>query len=69
MKFCVGDYVLDSAEASEIRNKIAVYQQLTRCKESIHPIIVTTYGLSHNKHSHSMQKVITMDDLFAGLAK
>ncbi len=65
MKFCVGDYLLDSAEATKIRNKIAIYQQLTRCKEAIHPIIVTTYGLSPNKHSHSIHKVITMDDLFA----
>ena len=64
MKFCVGDYIIDNTEANNIRNKIAVYQQLTRSKEAIHPTIVTTYGLVANKYSHSIQKVITMDDLF-----
>ncbi len=64
MKFCVGEYVLDNIEASKIRNKIAIYQQLTHCKEVIHPTIVTTYGLAANKHSFFIQRVITMDDLF-----
>lgn len=65
MKFCIGEYVLDNAELARIRNKIAVYQQLTRCKETIHPTIVTTYGLADNMYSRAIQRVITMDDLFA----
>lgn len=65
MKFCVGEYVLDHTEATRIRNKVAIYQQLTRCKETIHPTMVTTYGLVENKYSQSIQRVITMDDLFA----
>lgn len=47
-----------------IRNKIAVYQNLTRCKEAIHPVLITTYGVVANKYSHSVQRVITMNDLF-----
>ncbi len=64
MKFCVGEYVLDNDEAKSIRNKAAIYQQLTHCKEAIHPTIVTTYGLAANKYSSSIQRVVTMDDLF-----
>ena len=65
MKFCVGEYVLGNTELTKIRNKVAVYQQLTHCKETIHPTIVTTYGLMANKYSNAIQRVITMDDLFA----
>ena len=64
MKFCVGDYLLDKADDANLRNKIATYQRLTRCKESIHPVLVTTYGLTANKYSHIIQQTITMDDLF-----
>lgn len=56
--------MIDSKEDANIRNKIAVYQNLTRCKEAIHPVLITTYGVVANKYSHSVQRVITMNDLF-----
>ncbi len=65
MKFCIGDYLLDKVDDASLRNKISAYQRLTRCKEAIHPILVTTYGLIPNKYSHNIQKTVTMDDLFA----
>ena len=64
MKFSIGEYLIDKADDASIRNKIATYQRLTRCKESIHPILVTTYGLTANKYSGLIQKTVTMDDLF-----
>lgn len=67
MKFSISDYVIDKADEASLRNKVATYQRLTHCKESIHPVLVTTYGLTPNKYSHSIQKVVTMDDLFAEL--
>ena len=35
-----------------------------RGRRAIHPVIVTTYGLTRNEYSSKIQKVITMDDLF-----
>ena len=64
MKFSMSDYLIDKSDDANIRNKIAAYKQLTRCKEAIHPVLVTTYGLTANKYSHIIQKVITLDDLF-----
>ena len=64
IKFSISDYMIDSKEDASIRNKIAVYQNLTRCKEAIHPVLITTYGVVANKYSHSVQRVITMNDLF-----
>ena len=66
MKFSIGEYLIDKADDTSIRNKIATYQRLTRCKESIHPILVTTYGLTANKYSNLIQKTVTMEDLFEG---
>lgn len=64
MKFSIADYVLDKAEESNIRNKIASYQRNTGCRETISPVLVTTFGLQQNTHSNIIQKTITMDDLF-----
>lgn len=64
MKFCIADYIIDKNEDAKIRNKIATYQRLTKCRESIFPILITTYGLENNKYRDLVQKVITMDDLF-----
>ncbi len=64
MKFCIADHVIDKAEEANIRNKISVYQRTTGCKETIFPVLVTTYGLLRNMHSNIIQHTITMDDLF-----
>ena len=64
MKFSIGEYLIDKSDDASIRNKIATYQRLTHCKDSIHPILVTTYGLIANKYSSLIQKLVTMDDLF-----
>ena len=64
MKFCVGDYAFDKSEEAALRNKIATYQRITGCKESMHPTLITTYGLQQNLHSSIIQTTITADDLF-----
>lgn len=65
MKFSKSEYVIDKEDDENIRNKQAVFEQLTKCRETIHPTLITTYGLSANKYSHNIQKTITLDDLFA----
>ena len=64
MKFSISEYMIDKSDDANIRNKIATYQRLTQCKDSIHPILVTTYGLVDNKYSPFIQKTVIMDDLF-----
>ena len=32
MKFCIAEYLIDKSDDASIRNKIATYQRLTRCK-------------------------------------
>ncbi|MGN1213885.1 MAG: ATP-binding protein [Bacteroidaceae bacterium] len=64
MKFYISDYVIDKDEEAKIRNRIATFQRVTKCKETIHPILITTFGLIENKYSNLIQNVITLDDLF-----
>lgn len=65
MKFSIADYVLTKNEEADIRHKIATFQRITACKETILPTLITTYGLQQNLHSSLIQATITMDDLFA----
>ncbi|MCQ2973322.1 MAG: ATP-binding protein [Bacteroidales bacterium] len=64
MKFSISDYAFDKDEENKLRNRIATFQNITKCKEPIMPILVTTYGLTQNIYSNLIQKTITMDDLF-----
>lgn len=64
MKFSIADYAFDSKEEAGLRNRIAVFQQITKCNEAILPVLVTTFGLLPNMHSDMIQQVITMEDLF-----
>lgn len=64
MKFSIGDYSFSNVEESALRNRIATFMRITKCSESIMPILVTTYGLTPNIHSSLIQQTVTMDDLF-----
>ena len=64
MKFCVNTYRIDKAADANMRNKIQAVMDTVRGRRAIHPVIVTTYGLTKNEYSSRVQNVITLDDLF-----
>ena len=64
MKFCVADYRIDKKGDINLRDKIQILMDNMRGRRAIHPVIVTTYGLSANEYSSRIQRVITLDDLF-----
>ena len=64
MKFCVADYRIDKKGDINLRDKIQILMDNMRGRRAIHPVIVTTYGLSTNEYSSRIQRVITLDDLF-----
>lgn len=65
MKFSNGEYTIDADTESNIRHKMSMLIQKAKTKKSIHPILITTYGLTKNIHSNIMLHVVTLDDLFA----
>lgn len=64
MKFSTNDFIIDRKYDAELRRKWDIFMRETKCRKSVHPVIVTTYGLASNEYSNQIQNVITMDDLF-----
>lgn len=64
IKFSIAPYSFTKDEDENLRNKISVFKRITNCNEPIMPVLITTFGLSANKHCGLIQKTITLDDLF-----
>ena len=43
---------------------MSVFREETKCRKTLHLTLVTTFGLFFNEYAGSIQKAITMDDLF-----
>ena len=67
MKYSVGEYAFTKKDDESLRNKIVSLKTVTKTKLSIHPVLVTTYGLAEGMYSGMIQRVIDSDDLFAEL--
>lgn len=49
---------------AHLRERTNTFVHLTKAKETIHTVLVTTYGLKENFYSGSIYDTVTMDDLF-----
>ena len=67
MKYSIGEYAFTKKDDESLRNKIVSLKTVTKTKLSIHPVLVTTYGLAEGMYSGMIQRVIDSDDLFAEL--
>ena len=65
MKYSEREFTVTAKVDRDIRNKVADFKTMSRTKYAIHPIIVTTYGVTENSYSGNLQAVITADELFA----
>ncbi len=64
MKFCKGEYSISASYARELENKLALLQEETRIKKSLHLTLVTVSGVKRNENSHLVQSQVGLDDLF-----
>ncbi|MCR5322162.1 MAG: ATP-binding protein [Lachnospiraceae bacterium] len=64
MKYSINEYSYTGKDDESLRNKIVSLKTVTKTKYSIHPVLVTTYGLKNGMYSGKIQAVITADDLF-----
>lgn len=64
MKFSNKEYEITKQYDEELRNKVAAFIEETKCRKSVHPTLVTTFGLVKNLYSGFFQNVITIGDLF-----
>ena len=65
MKYSISDYLFSKEDDESLRNKIVALKTVSKTSHSIHPVLVTTYGLSEGMYSGLIQAVVTSEDLFA----
>ena len=54
MKFYNAEYVIDKKAETELRNKIAIFDNATNTKKNIQLTLITTYGVKANEYYHSI---------------
>ena len=65
MKFYDGIFKMKAKDYEDMERRIRAFREARNIRRAIHPALVTTYGLTHNKYSHLFQNVVTLKDLFA----
>ena len=64
MKFYDSRYTMKKKDAEDIERRARAFRDAENVSMAIHPVLVTTYGLASNQHSHVFQNVVTLKDLF-----
>jgi hypothetical protein len=65
VKFYNTEFTLSEADAKTLRNQMWTFKEKTKTKKHLMIVLITTFGMEHNKHSLGLvEKILTMDDLF-----
>ena len=51
-------------DENDLHRRQSVFVHRTKTTKAVHPILLTTYPPLENMHLRSIQKVITMEELF-----
>ena len=65
IKFCGSDYTIDKDEEAKMLHRVEVLKNTLTSKQKVHLTLITTFGLTHGKHSGKVQKVVSCDELFS----
>ena len=68
IKFSHGEYEIDKEYDMNLRKKVAAFVKSTNARESIHLVMITTYGVKRNMYSSLIQNQVTLEDLFREMA-
>lgn len=65
MKFSIKPFTIDKKYATELQDKVAIFQGSTQTPKSTFLTMITTFGITRNTYSNSLvQNSLKMDDLF-----
>ena len=67
VKYSKGDYTLNKAEYEKLLNRVNVFEEKTKERKGVRPILITTFGLKRNEYSDFFLNALTMDVLFEAL--
>ena len=66
MKFYHEPWLLSKSDATELRNRVSLFKNLSKTSKQVFLTLVTPFGLHKNEHSIGLvDSEVTMDDLFA----
>ena len=63
-KWCGEEYVMDKAEHLALERRKAVLSSKLLKRESVHCVLLATFGLKRGEYRSDFDKVITLEDLF-----
>ena len=64
MKFCGDNFKVTKAYERKLAHRQIVLSDMISRRTVIHPVLITTYGLTYNEYSGSFLHTIIMDNLF-----
>ena len=64
MKFTEELFSITKDYAEWLRNRKNIFRDSTKTNKTLHTVLVTTWGLQHNAYAGTIQKCITMENLF-----
>ncbi|GHU73319.1 ATPase [Bacteroidia bacterium] len=64
MKYAQKEYQITKRDDESFRNKIALFQEDTKTRKTIHFTLISTYGAKRNEYWGGIQSEVTMNDLF-----
>ena len=64
IKYSSEQYVITKDYEHHMMDRISLFRHCTHTRKSLVNTFITTYGVKKNIHSTSIQKEVTMDDLF-----
>ncbi|MDO4512149.1 MAG: ATP-binding protein [Bacteroidales bacterium] len=64
MKFYSTEISISKEEDRKMRNRIALLMENILRRQSVQPVLITTFGLKEGMYSSSFVRTVTLDDLF-----
>ena len=64
MKYSVDEYVITEEYEKKMRERLSLFQHVTKTKKALLLTLITTYGVKKNIHSAVVHSEVKMDDLF-----
>ena len=63
-KYTLEPFNIDKSTAEKISARREAFISQTKTKKAVHSILISAAGIKTNAHSHIVEKVLTLDDLF-----
>ena len=64
MKFSTTEYTIEKSDDESLRHKAGRFREVQKGYKAVHTILITPFGIKRNMYRHSVQNVVTSEDLF-----